>query len=1189
MKIILLSLLALSFYTNTYAQIGFQENFILDGSGIPNGTNDIKTADIDNDGDLDLIVMSNYEETIAWFENLDGNGNFGPQQNIITGVEGLEGLSVEDMDGDNDLDVIFADTGNLTHYWIENSNGLGNFSNKRTIATFSSQNKSFYSIKDFDGDNDMDILCGYYEYTGPAPFDPSAYMAWYENTGTNENFVLKKIFWLTNYESHRRTYVEDMDLDGDDDIVVHYEWGGGATGYFMWYKNNGIGGFSSSINIGNCQSCGINLGDIEGDGDMDLFLSAGADVPRWIENLGNGSFSNSIFTYAGGSKYYDLNNDGFAESIHHYSGIKYQLNIDGNGEFSIPPITLLDSEISMDKLLMADINGDGNDDIVFSSVTDDCIAWMERIEPVDIVFSPPNYIKKLALSRPEKISTVDIDGDTDMDVVVYSVSEGKVSWFENVDGQGNYNEEPHIICQNLIMGYGSPLPLSFADLDGDNDLDLIVGEINYYEKVLMWYENVDGQGNFSSQKIIDNNIKVNQIAISDLDNDGDMDIISRYDYNRLGWFENTDGIGNFGTIQTVSSSSIRDNLSVVDINNDGFKDFLYKTIDGEIVWKRNIDGGGTFSNNIIIAEHDAINKIIANDFDGDSHVDVAYEILENETATIKWIKNDGQGNFTSSQEIISHDNLSLDIITADIDDDNDQDIVLTSEDNDEVVWYENIDGYGHFGSGQIIADAKYGSKAINVNDLNNDGKNDVLLAMYDNNTITWYKNNGLISNKINGNVSFDINNDGCEQTNIFIPNILVTTESNEETLSTFTLNNGGFQFFPDLGNYTTYIDDKSIPEYYTISPESYLNEFDIYGITQINNFCTTFNQTINNLRVCLLPIEQARPGFNTKYIIVYENVGSTVLNGEVELEFDNSKVSFISASQGPSSTQDNSITFSFVTLQSFEKRNIEVILNVLPPPTTNNGDIISYTTTVFPTENDYNEDDNTFLLDQTLVGSYDPNEISVLEGDEIYMSEADKYLHYLIRFQNTGTADAVNIKVTNRLDLNLDFKTMQIEKISHNNRVEIKNSRDVSFIFENIHLPDSITDEPNSHGYIAYRIKPIETVGVGAIIENDANIFFDFNSPITTNTVATLIVEEEEEEEEEDVDFTIFPNPTSGILTVVNDSSITKIYIINSLGQAVLSNANKTSIDMSNLSQGLYFVKITDVNGNSGVKKVLKE
>ena len=1188
MKTLLLFILAFFLSVNSYAQIDFQENIIQDGAGIPNGTNDIKSADIDNDGDLDLIVMSNYEETIAWFENLDGNGNFGPQRNIITGVAGLQWLTVEDMDGDNDLDVIFADTENLTHYWIENSNGLGNFSNVRTIVTFPSQEKYFYFIEDFDGDNDMDILCGYYEYTGPDPENPLAYMAWYENTGTNENFVLKRVFWLSNYKTAVRTYVEDMDLDGDSDIVVIYEWGGGATKYIIWYENNGLGDFSSSLGIGYCYSCNCYLGDIEGDGDQDLFLSIGASsTPKWIENLGNGSFSNSNTSSAFGNKFYDLNNDGFDDSINCFSGIEYQINIDGNGEFSVPPTTLFDSEISIDKLIMADINGDGNDDIVFSSSTDDCIAWMERIEPVEIVFSPPYYINKLPVLGPEKISAVDIDGDTDMDVVVYSVSEGKVSWFENTDGQGNYSEEPHVICQNLIMDYDRPLPLSFADLDGDNDLDLIVSEVNSHEKMLMWYENIDGQGNFGSQNIIDNNFKVHEIAISDLDNDGDMDIISRHNHTNLAWFENINGIGNFGSIQAISNSSIRDNLSVVDVDNDGFMDVIYKTTDDEIVWIRNIDGGDTFSSEIFITEHDDINKIIANDFDGDNDIDVVYEILENDTAIIKWIKNDGQGNFTSDQEIISHDNLSLDIITADIDDDNDQDIVLTSEENDDIVWYKNIDGYGHFGSKQIIADAKYGFKAINVNDLNNDGKNDVLLAMYDNNTITWYKNNGLIFNKINGNVSFNINNDGCEESNIFIPNILVTTESNEETLSTLTLNNGVFQFFPDLGNYTTYVDASSIPEYYTISPDSYVNEFETYGITQIDNFCTTFNQTVNNLKISLLPVEQARPGFETKYLIGFENIGSTILDGAIELEFDISKVSFNSASEGPSNIQDNIITFSFNSIKSFEKRNIEVIFNVLPPPTNNNGDIISYTTTVFPIENDYNEDDNTFVLDQTLVGSYDPNDISVLEGEQIYFSDVDKYLHYIIRFQNTGTADAINIEVTNVLDPNLDWRTLQLENSSHPNRVEIKETKNVSFSFNNIHLPDSISNEPKSHGFIAYRIKPLETISVGDVISNEANIIFDFNPSIKTNTVTTEIVDDVSTNTPDN--FSIYPNPTSGVLTVYSSASIAQINIINSLGQLVLTKTNENNIDLSKLNQGLYFVKITDINGKFGTSIVVKK
>ncbi|WP_033961895.1 DUF7619 domain-containing protein [Psychroserpens jangbogonensis] len=110
------------------------------------------------------------------------------------------------------------------------------------------------------------------------------------------------------------------------------------------------------------------------------------------------------------------------------------------------------------------------------------------------------------------------------------------------------------------------------------------------------------------------------------------------------------------------------------------------------------------------------------------------------------------------------------------------------------------------------------------------------------------------------------------------------------------------------------------------------------------------------------------------------------------------------------------------------------------------------------------------------MNSFDPNDITVLEGEETYINDIDKYLHYIIRFQNAGTSEAINLKGTNILDDKLDWNTLELKSSSHDNRVEINNGNTISFIFNYINLPDSTLDDPNSHGYIAYKVKPKSNV-----------------------------------------------------------------------------------------------------------------
>lgn len=225
-----------------------------------------------------------------------------------------------------------------------------------------------------------------------------------------------------------------------------------------------------------------------------------------------------------------------------------------------------------------------------------------------------------------------------------------------------------------------------------------------------------------------------------------------------------------------------------------------------------------------------------------------------------------------------------------------------------------------------------------------------------------------------------------------------------------------------------------------------------------------------------------------------------------------------------------------------------------------------------------------------LFGSYDPNDITVLEGHEITIDDVDKYLHYLIRFQNTGTASAINVRVEHILDDKLDWTTMQLESLSHSGRVEINNETDVSFVFNNINLPDSTTDEEGSNGFIAFKIKPKSDVVVGDIITGVADIYFDFNPAIITNTVNTQIVEPLIVEEFDLEKVKLFPNPTKDRLEIMCNQIIDKLLIIDINGRLlseVKISTTNYSMEVSDLSKGVYFLEIQSGESKS-TKKFIK-
>ena len=242
------------------------------------------------------------------------------------------------------------------------------------------------------------------------------------------------------------------------------------------------------------------------------------------------------------------------------------------------------------------------------------------------------------------------------------------------------------------------------------------------------------------------------------------------------------------------------------------------------------------------------------------------------------------------------------------------------------------------------------------------------------------------------------------------------------------------------------------------------------------------------------------------------------------------------------------------------------------PPSVNIDDILTYTAKINPIPGDYTEEDNVFFLRQLVIGSYDPNDINVLEGESIFIDEADQFLHYVIRFQNTGTAEAINVIVTNELDNLLDGATFELQSMSHEGTAEIRNNEEVTFTFLDINLPDSTSNEPASQGYITYKIKPKANVDIGDILPNQAAIYFDFNPAIITNEVTTEIIALVSSNEiKPKPAIKVYPVPTDGVININTTTRNTKFKVYSTSGNLVKKGTNQTTIDLSGLRTGLYF------------------
>jgi hypothetical protein len=198
-----------------------------------------------------------------------------------------------------------------------------------------------------------------------------------------------------------------------------------------------------------------------------------------------------------------------------------------------------------------------------------------------------------------------------------------------------------------------------------------------------------------------------------------------------------------------------------------------------------------------------------------------------------------------------------------------------------------------------------------------------------------------------------------------------------------------------------------------------------------------------------------------------------------------------------------------------------------------------------------------------------------------------QYVHYVIRFENTGTANAQNIVIKDIIDTaKFDISTLIPITGSHPFTTRITETNKVEFIFENISLP---FDDANNDGYVAFKIKTKPTLAVGNTFSNTASIYFDYNFPVVTNTATTTIQLLGTPDFEFSEYFTLYPNPTKSVLNIHAKEAavIRSITIYNVLGQLVLAVPNAESlstVDVSNLKPGNYFIKITSDKGSSSAK-----
>jgi uncharacterized repeat protein (TIGR01451 family) len=1073
MKKILFTLTALFVFIFSFGQFGPQQEITESAAG----NQDICSADINNDGYIDIISASMYDNKIAWYEN-QGDGTFSRQKIITTDAEGATGVFVADIDNDGIIDVLSSSTLDDKIAWYKND-GNGNFYNHYIVST-TSEGPRDISACDLDNDGDMDILSALYW---------EDQTVWFENDG-NGNFSEQQTVNICL--SAETVYTADLNGDNNMDVISAF------NNSIVWSRNIGSAVFDTTQTISSTFYTNLIAPlDFDEDGDLDIIYSqSNLNKINCFLNDGVGNFtSETILNTAYNERILsviDVNNDEQLDVI--TTAIDEDLIVvylnDGTGSYvnnqaiESPSIHNGGSEVT--SVHPVDIDEDGDLDIFPACKHGVDIVSYKNDGSGNFIYG--SLLAESDMYSGHHINTIDLDVDGFLDIIAGSTQ--CINWYKG-DGNGNF-------VKQTISDYNYSGLISVCNIDNDDDYDIVVSYL--YSDKIVWFEN-DGNNNFNTENIISSTLDRPRAKHPvDVDNDGDLDIIAIITTDdQIVWFEN-DGNGNFGPeLEIKPPSSPYVFCTIMDVDNDGNIDVIsYKHLTSSPQWYRN-DGMGNFQLETFNHPTASLRRIYAGDINGDSYEDI---ILYTGNDELSYLENDGMGNFETASVINNNIGNIDDVHVEDVDLDGDSDLLTVSRDSNKVSWYENTNGQGSFGPEHVITTKVSEPKDVHTCDIDGDGDYDVLTTTRYDYRLAWYENYLYGAPcKLVGSVFLDQNQNGQKEPNEeCFHNALL--HLNPDATGSFTNYAGDFWFAVDTGNYIlTYTPSEN----WTLTTDS--SEYHIHLTTEEpiadsldfgfypSNFITDINPELTaSSSIC---------SSEANFWINYQNLGTTNPDGVVELILDDS-ITFVSSAIVPDSVIGQSIYWHFDSLNFFASGQIPLTVQV--PDFNSMGDTLTSVLNIYTTDST-GQFFFTDTLSEELACSYDPNDKLVTPrgiGEEGTISK-DETLEYTVRFQNTGNTEAINIKIRDQIDLNLDITSIEILAASHDVQAYIQQNRWLVFQFDSIMLPDSTSNEIESHGFVKFNIRINEEVLPNTQIFNTAHIYFDYNPAVITNTVMNTI------------------------------------------------------------------------------------
>lgn len=323
------------------------------------------------------------------------------------------------------------------------------------------------------------------------------------------------------------------------------------------------------------------------------------------------------------------------------------------------------------------------------------------------------------------------------------------------------------------------------------------------------------------------------------------------------------------------------------------------------------------------------------------------------------------------------------------------------------------------------------------------------------------------------------------------------------------------------------------------------------------------------------------------YYINYTNSGSVTTSGRIYLRRD-PLMTFVSSTPPPLMFNGDTVIWEFTNLNPFIWQSIQAVFT-MPGP----GNTLHNFASIKPFNGTSYILMDSVSLNQTVMCSFDPNDKAatpegVMAPHYTLMSDT---IEYLIRFQNTGNDTAFNVRIIDYIDEDFDLNSFQVVGSSHSMQTELKSNGDLTFTFNNILLPDSNVNEPESHGYVSYRINAKAGLPNLTPVNNTGYIIFDLNAPVVTNTTLNTLVYVIPTSITEYVNETgtaiVYPNPVDNYSTLLfkNDNRQTfQLTITDIKGSVVLERqleSDRFIIEEKSFSPGLYLFSLFNTENNT--------